>query len=33
MSKAKKAVGTKFFKEGIPTQKSATYWGNGKTLH
>lgn len=33
MSKAKKAVGTKFFKEGTQNQKIlANYWGNGKTF-
>jgi len=33
MSKAKKAVGTKFFKEGTQNQQIlANYWGNGKTF-
>ena len=33
MSKAKKAVGTKFFNEGTQNQKIlANYWGNGKTF-
>ena len=33
MSKAKKAVGTKFFNEGTQNQKIlAKYWGNGKTF-
>ena len=33
MSKAKKAVGTKFFREGTQNQQIlAKYWGNGKTF-
>ena len=33
MSKSKKAVGTKFFKEGTQNQKIlAKFWGTGKTF-
>ena len=33
MSKATKAVGTKFFKEGTQNQQIlAKYWGNGKSF-
>jgi len=33
MSKTKKAVGTKFFKEGTQNQKIlAKFWGTGKTF-